>query len=190
MKSFDTLFLLFLAASLASTVILLLLLLTRKLFLKRLSPRTLHALWFIVLIKLLVPFAPQSPVSLFNLIPQALPVEWSLDQKNTLPMLSSESDSSTKVTVTDSGEKTVRPDTAPIRSGEQGSSIAQPSPQENISEKVRDGLSGLAVSTLVWLGGLLFSLHTPCSSRSNSEAGSEPPASRTTRRCSPFSRRA
>lgn len=105
MKSIDTFFLLFLAASLASTVILLLLLLARKLFLKRLSPRILHALWFIVLIKLLVPFAPQSPVSLFNLIPQALPVEWSLEQKNTLPMLSSESDSSTKVTVTDSGEK-------------------------------------------------------------------------------------
>ncbi|MEK5240415.1 M56 family metallopeptidase [Paenibacillus sp. FSL L8-0470] len=156
MKSIDTLFLLFLAASLASTVILLLLLLARKLFLKRLSPRILHALWFIVLIKLLVPFAPQSPVSLFNLIPQALPVEWSLNQKNTLPMLSSESDSSTKVTVTDSGEKTLRPDTVPIRSGEQSSSIAQPPPQENIYEKVCDGLSGLAVSTLVWLGGLLF----------------------------------
>lgn len=156
MKSIDTLFLLFLAASLASTVILLLLLLARKLFLKRLSPRILHALWFIVLIKLLVPFAPQSPVSLFNLIPQAVPVEWSADQKNTHPVVSSASDSSTKVTVTDSGEKTLRPDTVPIRSGEQGSSIAQPPPQENIYEKARNGMSGLAVSSVVWLGGLLF----------------------------------
>lgn len=70
-------------------------------------------------------------------------------------MLSSESDSSTKVTVTDSGEKPCV-QTLPRSVRENKVRLLHSRPQENISEKVRDGLSGLAVSTLVWLGGLLF----------------------------------
>ncbi|MGF7046765.1 beta-lactamase regulating signal transducer with metallopeptidase domain [Paenibacillus sp. DS2015] len=82
MKIIEAIFSLMLTASLASTLIILPLLLIRKLLNKRLGPRIFLILWFIVLIRLLVPIAPQSPVSLFNLIPQAMQYEFILHKKS------------------------------------------------------------------------------------------------------------
>ncbi len=71
MQRIQTIFHLFLTASLTSTVLILALLAFRKLFKKKPSPKLAYALWTLVLIKLLVPLAPQSPISLFGLMPQA-----------------------------------------------------------------------------------------------------------------------
>lgn len=71
MQRIQTIFHLFLTASLASTVLILALLAFRKLFKKTPSSKLAYALWLLVLIKLLVPLAPQSPISLFGLMPQA-----------------------------------------------------------------------------------------------------------------------
>ncbi|ASS68087.1 MULTISPECIES: M56 family metallopeptidase [unclassified Paenibacillus] len=71
MQRIQTIFHLFLSASLTSTVLILALLAFRKLFKKKPSPKLAYALWTLVLIKLLVPLAPQSPISLFSLMPQA-----------------------------------------------------------------------------------------------------------------------
>lgn len=47
-----------------------LLLVTQRLFRKQLSPRWRHNLWFLVVARLLLPAFPQSPVSVFNVLPQ------------------------------------------------------------------------------------------------------------------------
>jgi len=45
----------------------------------RLSPRWSHALWLILLVRMVLPWAPQSRVSIFNLIPHSdSPVVWGL----------------------------------------------------------------------------------------------------------------
>ncbi|MBU5438101.1 M56 family metallopeptidase [Tissierella sp. MSJ-40] len=60
-------FLWVLYSSLTASVITLLVLFIKKLFNNKLSPRLHHALWFLVLIRLLLPFVPESNLSLFNL---------------------------------------------------------------------------------------------------------------------------
>ncbi|MBU5438103.1 M56 family metallopeptidase [Tissierella sp. MSJ-40] len=60
-------FLWVLYSSLTASVITLLILFIKKLFNNKLSPRLHHALWFLVLIRLLLPFVPESNLSLFNL---------------------------------------------------------------------------------------------------------------------------
>ncbi|AFS77130.1 beta-lactamase regulatory protein BlaR [Gottschalkia acidurici 9a] len=53
-------------ASLISTIIILI----KKICNNHIKPRVQHALWFLVLIKLLIPFSLQSDISIFNLFPQ------------------------------------------------------------------------------------------------------------------------
>lgn len=146
MSRLESIFSLMLTASLASTAILLVLLLLRKLLVKRLSPKTLHVLWFLVLVKLLVPIAPQSPVSLFNLMPQAVhDVSWESDSE------------SSRDTVKNSEEASPVSDPVPNQTEElvSAGASANPPPQANAYEKDRDGLNRLTIGSLVWLGGLI-----------------------------------
>ncbi|HHY03606.1 MAG TPA: hypothetical protein GX534_00235 [Thermoanaerobacterales bacterium] len=62
-------FLRILYASLTSTTIALLIFFIGKIFKDKLTPRFHHILWFLVLIRLLMPFAPESNLSIFNLLP-------------------------------------------------------------------------------------------------------------------------
>lgn len=62
-------FLRVLYASLTSTTIALLILFIGKIFKDKLTPRFHHILWLLVLIRLLMPFAPESNLSIFNLLP-------------------------------------------------------------------------------------------------------------------------
>lgn len=61
-------FLWFLDATAAASVVLLLVLAVQRLLRRRLSPRLVHALWLLVLLRLLVPVFPDSPVSIFHLL--------------------------------------------------------------------------------------------------------------------------
>ena len=67
MNALEKIFLWILYSSLTSAVIVFVVLLIRKIFKNQLSPRLSHALWFLVLIRLLIPFMPESNLSLFNL---------------------------------------------------------------------------------------------------------------------------
>lgn len=70
MSILEKAFLWILYSSLTSIIIILVVLLIKKIFKDQLSPRLCHALWFLVLIKLLIPFVPESNLSLFNLFPE------------------------------------------------------------------------------------------------------------------------
>jgi len=76
MIGMDWIFEVILKASLASAVMILLLLFIRKLYQPRLNPRIMHILWFIVLVKLLVPISPSSSISVFNWMPSVLADRW------------------------------------------------------------------------------------------------------------------
>ncbi|WP_159885685.1 M56 family metallopeptidase [Paenibacillus puerhi] len=64
-------FLWFCYATLAASAVGLLVMAIQALFHRHMSPRMRHALWLIVLIRLLLPDFPSSPVSLFNALPLA-----------------------------------------------------------------------------------------------------------------------
>jgi len=151
MKLIETLFYLVLTASLASTVIILPLLLTRKLLFNRLGPRIFHVLWILVLIKLLVPIAPQSPVSLFNLIPHDINwPTWTAEQP-----ISSENKMEPSPTVKNS-ESTTNVNPSPIpKQTEESSSIVNPPLQSYTYEERDNSLKMITIGSIVWIAGIL-----------------------------------
>jgi len=152
MKLIETLFYLVLTASLASTVIILPLLLTRNLLFNRLGPRILHVLWILVLIKLLVPIAPQSPVSLFNFIPHEINwPTWIAEQP-----ISSEDTTDPSLTAKNS-DTTTNVNPAPIsKQTEESSSIVNPPLQPYTYEEERDHPNKmLTIGSIVWVAGIL-----------------------------------
>ncbi|WP_082651716.1 M56 family metallopeptidase [Gorillibacterium timonense] len=154
MKHLEAAFTLLFTASLTATIILLLLLLIRKLVQNRLSPRVISILWLLVLVKLLVPIAPQSSVSLFNLVPQGLPIEWNFHQRDALLDGSSTSDSRSEITVTHSEGDKLLPGPASNPTDEPNPAVENSSPP-NALAKAMDGANGLTIGSLVWLVGLL-----------------------------------
>lgn len=155
MTLLETVFHLMLSASLASTVIILLLLVIRKLLYKRLGPRMFHILWFVVLIKLLVPIAPQSPVSLFNLLPQDMQVPSLWHSWNEGRPHFSESGSPPKVAAQRSVAAEDHPAPAPKQTEAQ-TAIVQLSPPAKAYGNDRDEPQQLlAVGFLIWLAGIL-----------------------------------
>lgn len=155
MRVLETIFSLLLAASLASTVILLLILLIRRLFQKNLNPRVVHILWALMLIKLLVPMAPQSPISLFNMLPQILPVEWNSEPKSPQSSPLSEPGSSTESKANYSDVKEQLPGFTLDRTDEPDSSIVT-SPPQDLLPGMPKGHTWLSVGSLVWLAGILL----------------------------------
>ncbi|WP_166239866.1 M56 family metallopeptidase [Paenibacillus turpanensis] len=61
----------FLYSTLAASAIIVLVLAVQALFRRRLGPRLSHGLWLLVLLRLLFPVFPDSPVSVFQLLPYA-----------------------------------------------------------------------------------------------------------------------
>ena len=55
--------------TLIASVVICLILLIQKLLGGKLGPRWCHALWLVLLIRMVLPWAPSSRLSLFNLIP-------------------------------------------------------------------------------------------------------------------------
>ncbi len=67
MDSLSNLFWLYIGSTITASVVIVLVMAIRKIFRKHLNARILHILWLIVLIRLLVPVFPNSPVSIFHL---------------------------------------------------------------------------------------------------------------------------
>lgn len=156
MRYLETIFLLLLKASLASTIILLLLFLIRKLFQKHLKPRIVHILWFLVLIKLLVPIAPQSPISLFNVLPQSFPMEWNSGQKSVQPTPFIGTSTNSAIQSNEADVKNPFPTLLPSRENESDSSdVTGSSPVQGDSLGITNGLTWRSIASLVWLGGFL-----------------------------------
>ncbi|KKO53210.1 M56 family metallopeptidase [Paenibacillus sp. DMB20] len=65
----ESLFSWFVASTLMASAAAAVVLAVQRLFRGRISPRLRHALWLIVLLRLMLPVLPQSPVSLFNAVP-------------------------------------------------------------------------------------------------------------------------
>lgn len=154
MKYLETVFSLLFTASAVSTVILFILLLIRKLFQKHLKPRVIHILWFIVLIKLLVPIAPQSQLSLFNVLPKTFPLEWNSVQKSTQLTPFTKIGTDTEINSNDMDINKQPPKFITNQADETESSVPTRSSQDHISEST-DGMTWLSIGSLVWLIGLL-----------------------------------
>lgn len=154
MRCLETAFSLLFNASVASTVILLLLLLIRKLCQKHLKPRIVHILWFLVLIKLLVPIAPQSPVSLFNVLPQTFPMEWDSGQKSKQPIHLSGNGSNPQIQSNDADVQKKLPEFTLNRADEPVPSVVSRSSQDH-SPVNKDRQTWLSIGSLVWLIGFL-----------------------------------
>ncbi|WP_052310091.1 M56 family metallopeptidase [Paenibacillus senegalensis] len=155
MKDVEMLFTLLFTASLYSAVILLLVLLIRRLFHKRLNPRVVYMLWFLVLIKLLVPVAPQSPISLFNVLPKALPVEWNLDERILPPPSSTESHSTAGLSPNHSKDSSIAPQPSLNQTGKSAAAATPMKHPQSYALEMEDELSWRTAGSLVWLGGLL-----------------------------------
>ena len=61
-----------LETTLVASVVICLILVLQKLLGRRLGPRWSHALWLVLLLRMVLPWTPPSPVSLFSLIPASL----------------------------------------------------------------------------------------------------------------------
>lgn len=59
----------FVASTLMASAVAVVVLAVQHLFRRRIHARLRHALWLIVLLRLMLPVLPQSPVSLFNAVP-------------------------------------------------------------------------------------------------------------------------
>ncbi|QAY65844.1 M56 family metallopeptidase [Paenibacillus protaetiae] len=164
-----TMFSLILHASLASAVIILLLLCVRKLFHLRLTPRLFHALWFLVLIKLLVPVGPSSSISLFNLVPETIADNWATnyshlaynfgsmkqgEDNDSLLSFPFESGYETNVTLQQGAEESPPPDLSTSRSEVP---VSVHSAHLAHTGEVKQGWTVvLAIGLFIWLGGLVI----------------------------------
>ncbi|WP_139998907.1 M56 family metallopeptidase [Paenibacillus paridis] len=157
-----TMFSLILNASLASAAIILLLVAIRKLFYLRLTPRFIHVLWFLVLIKLLVPVVPSSSISLFNLVPHAIADKWTTDQSHPVDNSGSvkqsedtfKSGGETKAAIQQRAEETLPSDLSASRL--EDSDLATANPLTQSSEENRGRSNILKIGLWIWLGGLVF----------------------------------
>ncbi|RXZ77581.1 M56 family metallopeptidase [Paenibacillaceae bacterium] len=165
----ETLFALILNASLAAALIVLLLLFIRKWFHLRLTPRFIHVLWMLVLIKLLVPVGPSSSISLFNLVPQTIVDTWTTypthsahssgsvkqsEEKEALSADTSESGDATKISLHQRAEEKLSTDGSASRFEDSDSmteNLLSHSEEEN-----RGWTNILNIGLYIWLGGLVL----------------------------------
>lgn len=84
MGNLVTSFLWVLHASITASIAALLIILISKLFSKCIGVRLQHALWIIVVIKLIIPVQFQSNLSLFNLLNEKYPSSYDIENKSTL----------------------------------------------------------------------------------------------------------
>lgn len=162
----SSMFSLILNASLASAAIILLLLFIRKLFHLQLTPRLIHVLWFLVLIKLLVPIGPSSSISLFNLVPQTITDKWTTDfshpadnsgsveqgeDNHPLSPVTFESGYETKTTLQQRAKESPPPDLSASRLV----TISDKETPLSYTGEVKRGLSNaLTIGLFIWLAGL------------------------------------
>lgn len=149
--------------SLVSIIIVLVILLFRKALRVRINPIVMYAIWFLLLIKLLVPIAPASGWSLFNYLPQTISATINSDhntmnkeridqaevghsQVKTPSANSNPAESSLDNNTTDTTKAT---------STETSGANSNSNPTTPVGKKL-SGISGLTLFSIVWLSGLVL----------------------------------
>lgn len=145
--------------SFVSIIIVLVILLFRKALRIRINPIVMYAIWFLLLIKLLVPFAPASGWSLFNYLPQTISATINSDH-NTM-----NKDRTDQAEVGHSQVETPSANSSPAVSSLDNTtnttstetSIINPNsnPTTPVGKKL-SGISGLTLFSIVWLSGLVI----------------------------------
>lgn len=157
MKTLETLFSLFLAASLASAVIMVPVLTIRGLFHKRLPPSLVYTLWLLVLIRLLVPVVPQSSFSLFNLLPPAVTGEWAgHGQTASVGMPADDASRPELAVLNETAEETQTAGLASERPEQQASAPFTPFSPSQANGRSGGGGTWMTFGAAVWAGGLLL----------------------------------
>ncbi|MGG0824792.1 M56 family metallopeptidase [Paenibacillus turicensis] len=149
--------------SLVSIIIVLVILLFRKALRVRINPIVMYAIWFLLLIKLLVPIAPASGWSLFNYLPQTISATINSDhntmnkeridqaevghsQVKTPSANSNPAESSLDNNTTDTTKAT---------STETSGANSNSNSTTPVGKKL-SGISGLTLFSIVWLSGLVL----------------------------------
>ncbi|GEM_PF-674360 len=107
-----------LETTLVASVVIGLILILQKLLGRRLGPRWSHALWLVLLLRMVLPWTPPSPVSLFNLIPASLQRDAARQTTSSIPP-----------------ENAFRP--ADSAGTMEGTSVAEPAPTESAAEPAK-----------------------------------------------------
>lgn len=166
MALLESIFSIVLAHSYVSILIVIVTLLVRKVLRPYLNPVAIYAIWFLLLIKLLIPVAPQSVLSVFNFLPETSPTNINWYQTHEATELMSLDDiknqrenapSSPLQTSDDhAGNTTGSSETAPSLS----SSSMNPTPSSttaaNSSSTSQQPLGKLTLLPLMWLSGVLL----------------------------------
>lgn len=155
MKDITYLFYLLFTASWVSSIFILLWLVVRRQFSKLLNPKVVHIVWLLILVKLLIVVAPQSPMNLLQQLTRVLTIEWGSD---TVQSADSEN------TGLGQNDVNVQQQTSSALSGLQDESrktVAQQSALSHASVKQAQGnfplpyLTWLQLVSILWLGGLV-----------------------------------
>ncbi len=159
----QTIFSLIVHASLASAVMVLLLLIIRGMFDKRLAPKFIYLMWVLVLIKLLIPIAPSSSVSFFNLVPQSIADKWIIGHSNladlTGPMKNEEINRPPAPVALESNGGEIQGE-IPSRDSSvnrlEGHGSVHRTAHARTGEVKSDWSNLLTIGLFIWLGGLLL----------------------------------
>lgn len=143
-----------LSLSAMASVLALLILLTRFLFKDRLKPTWTYLLWIPLILRLAIPWAPESTFSIFNL----LPLEKEAAQSTIFPSVQSEVGFTYMPGLTGEEEEAASvtgiAETGPLPGASASDDVAQVNPQIDSSTRATDsGWEPLHLLVLAWLGG-------------------------------------
>ena len=138
-----------LRATIQASLLICLILLLQVMLRGKLGPRWCHALWLLLLVRMVMPWAPQSRVSIFNLIPQR-----QVETESVRPEVADNS-FKTNVQSRDTNEPTVVSTTeVPEDAPEAITATAEPSTET--LNPLKSAFSGAAnILPFLWLAGAL-----------------------------------
>lgn len=158
MSQLEQVYSLLLSSSCIAAAMIIVLILIRKLF--HIKPRVMDLLWLIVIIKLMIPIAPQSPFSLYQWLPQANLTQWSGQVlHHTTAVEAGEHESTTLISGSDGSNKAEISETNQMNVNVydlENTSQQQAIDTTTSDESEHTGLQWLTVATIVWLSGFIL----------------------------------
>ncbi|MDF2537971.1 MAG: peptidase BlaR1 [Herbinix sp.] len=140
-----------------ASILILLIQLLKKLFHKVLTPKWHYYIWILLIVRLIVPYAPESPVSIFNLFYMAA-------EKVNLPVSELNNplqDGSEKAATNDnisSGDGTTDTDTMANTDGVTipNAGAATPNTDQNLQQRAMSGLDPINLMAYLWLMAVIL----------------------------------
>lgn len=145
--------------SYVSIIILIVILMLRKVLHRYLSPVAIYIMWFLLLVKLIVPVAPQSMLSMFNLLPQTVPnnINWQQTYETTTIKSLENIKKEEQVTSLSQSQKDDDQLTNQLQNypSQFGSINGIPTTNNSNSES-NQPLHALTLFSLIWLSGIIL----------------------------------